>query len=88
MKATSRTELRQFIDQVSFMLDDITLFLDTHPECMEAIEAYNHFKELRKNAVAEYVKMYGPLNRYDVDTCNSWNKWLENPWPWEGACGC
>ena len=88
MKETSKKELRQFIDQVTFMLDDITLFLDTHPDCSEAIEAYNHYKMLRKKAVADYEKMYGPLNRYSVDTCNNWNKWLENPWPWEGACGC
>ncbi|MDD7283780.1 MAG: spore coat protein CotJB, partial [Clostridium sp.] len=30
-----KAELRQFIDQVSFMIDDITLFLDTHPDCRE-----------------------------------------------------
>lgn len=88
MKETSKKELMQFIYQVTFMLDDITLFLDTHPDCGEAIDAYNHFKSLRKKAVADYEKMYGPLNRYNVDTCENWKKWIENPWPWEGACGC
>lgn len=87
MKVTSKADLREFIDQVTFMLDDITLFLDTHPDCEDAIEAYNHFKELRQKAVADYEKMYGPLTRYNVDTCDNWSKWLENPWPWEGACG-
>ena len=74
MKPMCKAELRQFIDQVSFMIDDITLFLDTHPDCREAI--------------SDYVKQYGPLNRYDVDTCDDWNVWIDGPWPWEGACGC
>ena len=47
MKPMCKAELRQFIDQVSFMIDDITLFLDTHPDCREAIDAYNHFKMMR-----------------------------------------
>ena len=88
MKPMCKAELRQFIDQVSFMIDDITLFLDTHPDCREAIDAYNHFKMMRCEAVSDYVKQYGPLNRYDVDTCDDWNAWIDGPWPWEGACGC
>ena len=87
-KPMCKAELRQFIDQVSFMIDDITLFLDTHPDCREAIDAYNHFKMMRCEAVSDYVKQYGPLNRYDVDTCDDWNVWIDGPWPWEGACGC
>ena len=50
MKTMNQKELFCFINQVSFMLDDITLFLNTHPNCMEAIEAYNHYKEMRKEA--------------------------------------
>ena len=88
MKPMCKAELRQFIDQVSFMIDDITLFLDTHPDCREAIDAYNHFKMMRCEAVSDYVKQYGPLNRYDVDTCDDWNAWIDGPWPWEGAWGC
>ena len=56
MKPMCKAELRQFIDQVSFMIDDITLFLDTHPDCREAIDAYNHFKMMRCEAVSDYVK--------------------------------
>ena len=29
---TSKKELLQFIDQVSFAIDDLLLFLDTHPK--------------------------------------------------------
>ncbi|MDE6025863.1 MAG: spore coat protein CotJB [Lachnospiraceae bacterium] len=87
MNNMSKKELFNFISQVSFMLDDITLFLNTHPDCEDAIEAYNEFKEMRKEAVCEYTEAYGPLNRYDVNVCNYWD-WVNKPWPWEGECGC
>ena len=34
------------------------------------------------------IVAHGALNRYDVDTCDDWNVWIDGPWPWEGACGC
>ena len=58
MKPMCKAELRQFIDQVSFMIDDITLFLDTHPDCREAIDAYNHFKMMRCEAVSDYWNVW------------------------------
>ncbi|MBD5095530.1 MAG: spore coat protein CotJB [Lachnospiraceae bacterium] len=87
MHNMNKKELFNFISQVSFMLDDITLFLNTHPDCEDAISAYNQFKEMRREAVFEYTENYGPLNRYDVNACNYWD-WVNKPWPWEGECGC
>lgn len=82
-----RAELFDFINEVSFMLDDIALYLNTHPECPKGIEAYNHYKKLRIEAVKDYTENYGPLNKYDVNTCNYFD-WVNKPWPWEGVCNC
>lgn len=87
MNTISKSELFDLINQFSFMLDEIVLFLDTHPECQEAIEAYNHFKKLRMDAIKDYTEMYGPISKYDVNACNFWD-WVNQPWPWEGECGC
>ncbi len=87
MNNMSKKELFDFINQVSFMLDDITLFLNTHADCEEALAAYCEYKELRKEACMEYTEKYGPLNKYDVNVCNYWD-WVNKPWPWEGECGC
>ena len=38
---TSKKELLQFIDQVSFAIDDLLLFLDTHPKEKRALEYYS-----------------------------------------------
>lgn len=87
MKRMSQKELFSMINQFSFMLDEIVLFLDTHPDCQEAIDAYNHYKHLRCEAVSDYTEMYGPISKYDVNANNYWD-WVNKPWPWEGECGC
>lgn len=85
MRKMSKHDLFCLISQFSFMLDDIILFLDTHPNCGEALESYNHFKHLRKEAVKDYTEMYGPISKYNVDVNNHWD-WVNSPWPWEGEC--
>lgn len=87
MNQMCKKDLFELINQSSFMLDDITLYLDTHPECTEAINAYNHFKEIRMEAVNDYTQMYGPISRYDVNADNFFS-WVNDPWPWEGECSC
>ena len=72
----------------SFAVDDVKLFLDTHPNCPEALEFFDEFKKQRVQALKEYAKYYGPLT---VDTAvpscsDRWN-WINEPWPWqEGGC--
>lgn len=36
-----RTSLLKEIDEISFTLNDLTLYLDTHPDCPEAISYFN-----------------------------------------------
>ena len=87
MKSMCQSELFNFINQVSFVIDDIALFLNTHPTCTDALEAYNHYKMLRKEAICDYTKMYGPICKYDVNAENYWD-WVMRPWPWEGKGEC
>ncbi len=87
MNNMSKQELFDFINETSFMVDDIALYLNTHPNCQDGIDAYNHFKHLRKEAIKEYTCSYGPICKYDVNVENYWD-WVMRPWPWEGECGC
>lgn len=87
MQKASKQELMNLINQFSFMVDDITLYLDTHPNCPDGLDAYKHYKKLREEAICDYTNMYGPICRYDVNVDNYWD-WVNKPWPWEGACGC
>ncbi|MCI9059862.1 MAG: spore coat protein CotJB [Lachnospiraceae bacterium] len=77
-------KLFQWINMVSFAVNDIVLYLDTHPMDQEAIAYFNHFREVRMNALKEYVNCYGPLT---IDTAKPDQKWLwaMQPMPWEGG---
>lgn len=83
----SRQELLEWISIVSFAVDDVKLFLDTHPCSKEALEFFEEFKKQRMQALREYAKCYGPLT---IDTtCTPAERWMwvNEPWPWqEGGC--
>ena len=84
----SRKELLHYINVVSFAVDDVMLFLDTHPCNEQALAYFDEYSKLRNQALKEYAKCYGPLT---IDTASStcgdrW-KWINEPWPWqEGGC--
>lgn len=71
------------IYKYGFLVDDLKLYLNTHPEDHAALEC---FSEARKNyfdAVKSYTKMYGPLlvSIYEPDCKWTWNM---GPMPWDG----
>lgn len=81
----SKKQLMEWIDQCSFMLDDLLLYLDTHPRDEEALSYFNHFHNLRQEALNEYVRKYEPLTLDSMDSCqDQWN-WVYGKWPWEGG---
>ena len=50
MNNMNKQQLFAFITEVSFALDDISLYLDTHPECPKALAVYNNYKAMRQQA--------------------------------------
>ena len=70
--------------EYGFALDDVILFLDTHPHDQEALAYYQQMREAYQKAYREYVEKIGPLQLTDVDPEKGWS-WLDNPWPWEGG---
>lgn len=84
-----RQQLMKEINEVSFAVDDILLYLDTHPCDRDALSyAKQHMKE-RKRLMMEYAKMYGPLTVMDsLEVCGDTWKWAEQPFPWEQEGGC
>lgn len=87
MNKMNQKQLRNFIDEVSFALDDLALFLDTHPNCQQALASYANYKNMRMQAVKDYNQLYGPLNKYQVNDSNYFD-WVNNPWPWEREGNC
>ena len=91
MNRASRTaaELMDIINKVSFAMDDTRLFLDTHPDCEEALEYFKKMHRIRHEAVKEYTERFGQVVSYHIDDCNAWD-WNDAPHPWhstrKGGC--
>lgn len=80
----NQMQLLQWINQVSFAVNDIVLYLDTHPEDEEALAYFNHYEELRRKALRNYEEHFGPLT-IDTATPSSQWCWSTQNWPWEGG---
>lgn len=65
-----------------FILVEVGLFLDTHPNDKAALEYFSKYAKIRKEAAAEYTANYGPITMLDCDQTDSWC-WVQQPWPWE-----
>lgn len=83
-----RKDLMNRINEASFAVDDVKLYLDTHPWDDEALVYFQEYSRIRNDALKEYARYYGPLT---VDTVvysedEKW-RWVNEPWPWqEGGC--
>ena len=57
-----QTALLQYINEVSFAINDMNLYLDTHPEDKKALAFMEEHVKMRKRALKEYAMKYGPRN--------------------------
>lgn len=78
-----KKELLKKIQEVGFSLVDLTLYLDTHTDCKDALEYFNCLSCELKDLRASYEKHYGPLTNYGLQTAQDWEQWVSGPWPWE-----
>jgi spore coat protein JB len=75
-----REEMIGEIRNYEFAINELALYLDTHPEDEKALCLHRKYCKQAKNLKDQYQKIYGPLTiNYP---CNKW-RWLEEPWPWE-----
>ena len=75
-----REEMLMKIRKLDFAVEDLALYLDTHPEDQRALCLHRKYAKELKELMDKYQKVYGPLTIYYP--CNKW-RWLEEPWPWE-----
>lgn len=84
----NRQELLSHINQASFAVDDVKLYLDTHPCDTDALSFFREYSRQRNELLKEYAKVYGPLtiDTADISCRDRWD-WVNEPWPWqEGGC--
>lgn len=84
-----REELMSQIAAVSFALNDLTLYLDTHSDCPNGTALFHQLLEQRLELLAAFADRFYPLTQLSIVTGNYDQKqygWSEGPMPWEGAC--
>lgn len=80
-------ELLNEINETSFGVLELNLYLDTHPQDTKALQLFHELKQRRKTALAAFEKEYYPLTVDCIgpdQTATQWT-WGDAPAPWEGA---
>ena len=88
MMQPEQKKLLAYINEISFSQYDLMLYLDTHPDCADAISYFNQMAPKREQLLKDFAANFEPLT---VD-CISKNgglsdhfTWLDGPAPWEGG---
>lgn len=79
-----KCQLMEHLQIISFAIDDLRLFIDTHPNCSDAIECINELMQIRHLILKLYTTKFGPIYSYFVDTDDGWD-WNSSPLPWTKA---
>ena len=67
--------------QNDFCIQELTLYLDTHPEDRTAMRLLQRHLNMRDDLKEAVQRESGPQTIYDNDT-RDW-RWVKGPWPWE-----
>lgn len=71
------------LQAVDFVLLELTLYLDTHPQDVIAIQQFNQFAEQRKPMLQAFEAEFGPMYTNGLSFSKQPWQWVESPWPWQ-----
>ena len=72
------------VQVLAFDVQELALYLDTHPEDTEALELYRQYQQLYQKVSQAYEREKRPLNHAAPGQGDTY-AWLDDPWPWEYA---
>ncbi len=71
------------LQQMTFALVDLNLYLDMYPDNTQAAEDYNTLFKQYWEARSVYEQNNGPLMDFGHCPVSYPFNWVEAPWPWE-----
>lgn len=77
-----REKLLRKLSAQQFAAWETALFLNTHPNCDEALKARREYVEAANRLRKEYTNTYGMLNHNSAEDGDQW-QWVCDPWPWD-----
>ncbi|KEQ25540.1 spore coat protein CotJB [Paenibacillus tyrfis] len=75
--------LLEELQAIDFVLVELTLYLDTHPEDAQALEQFNQCAQQRQLLAGRYESEFGPLLQFGHSYSGYPWQWVESPWPWQ-----
>ena len=79
----TQQQMLKKLQELSFALVELNLFLDTHPDNARARELYNTYSKQMHDLRNEYFENYGPTMNFGVCPAGDSFSWINSPWPWE-----
>lgn len=73
----------QELQAIDFVLVELTLYLDTHPQDVQAIQQYNQCAQHRMHLAGRFEQEFGPLQHYGRSFSKHPWQWIDTPWPWQ-----
>ena len=61
MLNAGKCEALQAVNETGFVVQELILYLDTHPGCSAGLARYQQAKKAHREAMEAYAAQYGPL---------------------------
>lgn len=81
MNDMNRDALMLKIQRLAFAKTETELFLDTHPDCRQALDYYHRIIDELDAARTEYQNKFGPVVASE-SMGDRWT-WIDGLWPWQ-----
>ena len=85
IKITAQSEREDILIQIeefTFAITDLGLYLDTNPNDSYALKLFNKYLNKKAELINMFEEKYGPLTLNSNVQINNW-LWKNSPWPWE-----
>ena len=79
---SEKEEMMINIGQYSFMMHDLNLYLDVHPNDIDALNKFNEYRNKVNELITNYEGKYGPISVKGNILNNVPFAWEEKNWPW------
>lgn len=71
------------LQALDFVLVELTLYLDTHPDDQATIAQFSQFQHRRASIMQQFEAAFGPLRHYGASSIGKNWTWSDGPWPWQ-----
>ena len=82
---TNEEALLLKLSEMEFALNDLSLYLDLHPNDMAVFNKFREYTNEYKRYLNEFEKTYRPLCLSSINKDSY--EYYKNPWPWDNDAG-